>query len=513
MKAHLQTFEPLVQKLFATMELTEVQQDELIAPPTKLLEDPGIFAVIDFFKQAQKIIVCGDYDCDGISSTSIAVLMARSLGIDVGYYIPNRLKDGYGVSNQTIEMASQRGYTDVLIIDNGVKAHEQIALANRLGMNVAVVDHHIQDGPLPVKAFLHPEVCGDYAHSMCASGLIYAVAETMGIATDYMLALAALATIGDVMPLWGKNREIVRRGTEVLNKNQFKQFDLIVKRNRYTNYSAKTLAFQVVPKVNSVGRMGDVANVNTTVSFFTSQDEGEIASYATQLLKLNDYRKSEGKKLEALAATMINDDPVQIIAHNDFHEGLLGIVANQVAGKTLKPTLVLTEYEDTLKGSGRSMTYSLQSIFKHINPDYFVAMGGHDFAYGMTLKKEYFEAFKQDINALVADFEPFESSQDGIVLIEPHEYTLDALHQLMSFEPYGEGFQLPLVKFALPEHFGLVNLNGYGYKFTFTGFDFDEAVFFSKQYERAALQAATSVTGSLDLSNPRKKSLLIEEIA
>lgn len=501
----------LVQETLKSMDLSDIQLLELFEPTDHVVSNEAIDSMIRFYQTATKLIVCGDYDCDGVSSTSIAVLLAKKCKIEVGYYIPNRLKEGYGVSKDTITMAHERGYKDVLIIDNGVKAHEEIAYAKSLGMQVAVVDHHIIDEPVMADAFLHPDVCSSYEASMCASGLIYCVAETMGLADEYMLAMACTATVADVMPLWGKNREIVRKGIHALNQNQFLQFDALVKRNRFTHYSAKLLSFQAIPKINTVGRLGDLANVNTLVQYFTTTDESVITSYAKQLFKLNDYRKEQGKALKEVAMMQVNDDPIQIIVDERFHEGLLGIVANQVAQETMKPTLVLTEYDNVLKGSARSMTFSLQDIFTEVRSDYFVAMGGHDFAYGMTLNKATFEDFKSDVNQIVSDFGAFEGRHESVLSIDPSWITQAALEQLRQLEPFGEGFKLPLMSIKIPRDFQLFNLNGYGFKYAFNGFSFDEAVFFTQQYQKYQLQTARRLIGTLDLDSRSKNVLFVED--
>lgn len=507
----LNSLSPLVQQTLESMHLSDSQMQELFNPSDHIVTNDAIDSIIQFYKNATKLIVCGDYDCDGVSSTSIAVLLAKKCNIEVGYYIPNRLKEGYGVSKETITMAHERGYRDVLIIDNGVKAHEEIAYAQSLGMKVAVVDHHIIDEPINTEAFLHPDVCSPYEASMCASGLIFCVAETMGLADQYMLSLACTATIADVMPLWGKNRELVRNGLVALNQNQFLQFDALVKRNRFTNYSAKLLSFQAIPKINTVGRLGDLANVNTLVQYFTTSDEAVITSYAKQLFELNQYRKEQGKALKEVAMNHVNDDSIQIIVDKRFHEGLLGIVANQVAQETMKPTLVLTEYDNVLKGSARSMTFSLQDIFTSVDPDYFVAMGGHDFAYGMTLNKATFESFKSDLNQVVRDFGPYEGRRETVLAIDPSLITKTALDELRQLEPFGEGFKMPLISLPIPRDFQLYNLNGYGYKYAFKNFQLDEAVFFSKQFQKYELQAAHRLIGTLDLDSRSKNALFVED--
>lgn len=511
MMTYLKSFEPLVQRLFEAINLSDEHAYELIHPEHKIIENDAMSSIITFFERANKLIICGDYDCDGIASTSIAVLLSKKLGIDVGYYIPNRLTEGYGVSIDTIDKAHARGYTDVLIIDNGVKAHDVITHAQGLGLRIAVVDHHIIERPLDIEYFLHPDLCDEYADSMCASGLIYSVAETMGLHDDYLLALACLGTVADVMPLWGKNREIVREGIEVIKKNQFKQFDGIVKPNRFTQYSAKTLAFKMIPKINSIGRMADVVNVNTAVNFFTTQDTQAIASYIKQVEKLNDFRKDKSKIMQEGALSKISDNPIQIIADASFHEGLVGIVANKISDHTQKPTIILTEYETRYKGSARSNTHSLQEIFSYVNRDYFEAMGGHDYAFGMTVKKEYYNQFVEDLNKIVEKLEPM-SNDEPIVEVPWDLITTKAIRELASFEPYGEAFTLPLVEVLLPQGYNIIDLRGYGYKLVFQGFQIDEAVFFNTNYHRNDYKNFTKMIGRFDISNTSKIGFNVESM-
>ena len=226
----------LVQNLLSEMDLNDSQLEELFNPKDKVMNDEAFEVMSEFFKSADRLIICGDYDCDGVSATSIAYLLAKKLGKDVGYYIPNRLTEGYGVKSHTIQMASDKGYTDVLIIDNGVKSHVEVELAQSLGMRVGIIDHHLISDEIKADAFLHPDLLSVYGYSMCAAGLVYALSEYMGLDDEYMLGLAALATVGDVMPLWGKNREIVRRGVAALERNQFLQFDLLHTYQYYQHY-------------------------------------------------------------------------------------------------------------------------------------------------------------------------------------------------------------------------------------------------------------------------------------
>lgn len=501
----------LVQVLMDSMNLNDLQRNELKNPQNIVMRDPKFEALSEFFKHASKLIVCGDYDCDGVCSTSIAVLMAKKLKLDVGYYIPNRITEGYGVSTDTIQMAYDKGYKDVLIIDNGVKSFEPIALAHELGMNLAIIDHHLITEPIQVDAILHPDYLSDYGASMCAAGLIYALSEYMGLDDDYMLSLAALATVGDVMPLWGKNREIVRRGTKALQDNTFPHFDLLVKRSRFTNYSSKLLAFQIVPKINSVGRLADRANINTLVQYFTSTDHASITNFSNQILRLNEERKDLGKSYFSRALSQVKGDDFNIIVSDDFHEGLLGIVANQVLVETKLPTLVLRDNGTVLKGSARSNGISLAALFEKLDPDYFLSFGGHDFAFGVSIKKDSFEDFKKDLLSYVSKVEVIEI-EENIVDLDASLINKNALDELRSLQPFGNGIELPALRIQLPFNKSISKLGLFGYKYTFSNFNINEAVYFNTEISQDAMESAQSMVGSLDLDSLYRVSFFVDSL-
>ena len=190
-------------------------------------------------------------------------------------------------------------------------------------MNVAVVDHHlIEDELLENVVWIHPELIeDDYFKDMSAGGLMYALAESMDLSDPYLASMAAVATVADVMPLWGKNREIVKKGIEALNRYQFPQFHLLVNTRYLKTYTAEVLAFQISPKINAMGRLSDIANINTAVQYFVSEEPRLIQDFSKQVLLLNEKRKTMSKKQEKIAFALVDDNPVQVIQHPHFHEG------------------------------------------------------------------------------------------------------------------------------------------------------------------------------------------------
>lgn len=497
----------LMQAVYAHWALDPKQENELFNPENVVLKQSSF---TKFFKNAQKLMIAGDYDADGVMATSIAVRMAQKLQINYGYYIPNRLKEGYGLSEKTVDLAHTKGYTDLLLVDNGVKSQKALQKALDFGMNVAVVDHHlIEEELLENVVWIHPELIeDDYFKDMSAGGLMYALAESMDLSDPYLASMAAVATVADVMPLWGKNREIVKKGIEALNRYQFPQFHLLVNTRYLKTYTAEVLAFQISPKINAMGRLSDIANINTAVQYFVSEEPRLIQDFSKQVLLLNEKRKTMSKKQEKIAFALVDDNPVQVIQHPHFHEGLLGIIANKVSEKTGKPSILLKPYENIFKGSARSMSYSLTEIFKHVSPSYFEQMGGHDFAYGMTLKKTAMDDFKNDVNEAVKKIEPIEKHVDSL-LVNPHWLTREAVEELSFFEPFGEGFRIPLFEMVLPENFEVKVINGHGFKLRFDHF---EAVYFGSQYDEEAMRSARHMLCRLDMQSKYGLQVYVEAI-
>lgn len=484
-----------VSKMMGALELTDVQVDALLNPSNIKCESTLVLDIVSFIQNSEKLMVCGDYDADGVCSTSMAIMIANHLGIeDVGYYIPNRFNDGYGVTKNTVQLAADRGYTDLLLVDNGVKAHAEIALAQSLGMRVAVVDHHLIETPLEDVLVLHPDLLDDYFSTMSASGLMYLVAESIDFLTNKIKAYGALATIADVMPLWGKNREIVLEGIRTLNSHNILNIDAISKQK---NYNSQVLSFSVIPKINSVGRMADMVNMNTMVQYLLSDDPKLITQYASQIMSIDTIRKQKGKDAKEVALRKISGDDLDIIIDNDIHEGVLGIVANQVSNATQKPAILLKESGEVYKGSGRSNSVSLKDLFDQLDPNYFDAFGGHDFAFGMSIKKGLIHDFIKDAKDIVTSLSVTPKMSDAILIDVP----LSAAHfkALEVFEPFGEGLKLPSFIIEKPREYKIVRLNGFGYKYVFDNYWLKDAVYFNNGIGKSELENARYLEGNFSL--------------
>lgn len=487
-----------VQKVMGTLKLSDQEVAMLLKPKELVCNAKPVSDIVSFLRQSKNLIICGDYDVDGVTSTAIGIMLANHLGVkQVGYYIPNRFSEGYGVSLKTVQSAFDKGYTDILLVDNGVKAHQEIEFALSLGLNVAVVDHHVLDIPFFDIPLLHPDLLDTYFKGMSAGGLMYLVAESIDYVPLKIKAYAALSTIADVMPVWGKNREIIIKGLEAINQTPLLHFDLISKQK---SYDARILAFNVIPKINSVGRMADLVNMNTMVQFLLSDDEKTIRQYAIQIHQTNDLRKKKGNAARSFAMRKLGNGPVDVIIDDQIHEGILGIVANQVLNVTQKPAIVMRRNGNVYKGSARSSAMSLATLFERMDRDYFEAYGGHDFAYGMSVKQDKITEFVSDVMRIAKTLPNVEKENPIVYLDSAVDKTV--ISQLLDFEPYGEGFQLPLFAIDKPDNARIYSMNGYGFKYVFQDFWLKDAVYFNTHIDKYELESAKILIGSFQF-HPR----------
>ena len=354
--------------------------------------------VVQFLKEAkdtrQKIIVCGDYDCDGICATSIIVGSLRQYGLECGFYIPNRFTEGYGISPNTIQMAYDRGYQIVLSVDTGVKETKALRLAKALGMKVILSDHHVyEQEDLVYDYFLHPQVFPDYFEDMCGAGIAYLLSLRLVGFNEAYTMLAATATIGDFVNIRKANRQIVKKGIELYNHNVFLQ--LIALQSDNKEFDETKIAFQIVPKINCLGRLADRANANRMVDYFLLdenlfEEKMQILDFRDKIIALNEERKALSDQCLKLAKQKCRHAHKDFIILYDqgFHEGLNGIIAGKLKEDYQCPAMVLTEDGDLLKGSIRSIqSVDLSHFFDGIL-DQLLNYGGHAEAAGIAFHKE-----------------------------------------------------------------------------------------------------------------------------
>ena len=399
--------------------------------------------ILKAINQNEKIMIYGDYDCDGITSVSILVKMFKYLNYDnVGYYIPSRYKDGYGINSNMVELIASKGYSVIITVDNGVSQIEALNLAKDKGIDVILTDHHeiLNDLP-PYYTILHPcfknkeklAQCGGYVAFMLASAVL-------GRYDEYLMCLAGLATISDLMPLVKQNRDIVRLTIMALNKYNYRQFALL--KNSDGEYDEKTLGFDIAPKINAVGRIKKDNSPNKIIKFFISDDTQEIIKISNFINSVNTLRKNlSTDAIETLDLSLYENDKVIVTRIDDLSEGLVGLVAARITSTLKKPSVVLCKADSgILKGSARSLDgFDVAEAFKSVE-DLLIVYGGHAKAGGCSLNEENFEEFKRRLNlfSLDKDIKPEEKKS---IEVSFEDLSYENYELIKSFSPFGEGFK------------------------------------------------------------------------
>ena len=424
-----------------TKPLEELSLPDFNAPPDMEKIKNRIFKAI---KEKEKIIVYGDYDCDGICSTSIMVKTFEKLGYPVSYYIPIRYQDGYGLNVDNVIKIKEAGFKLIICVDNGICQVEAINKANELGVDVIVIDHH-EEGEERVKALgiIHPSIsnisdvfgCGGFMSLITSAALL-------GSYDPYLLTLAGLSTISDMMELKEYNRNVVRLALENLKTYKYKPLMTLLETEIITE---KSFGLDIAPKINAVGRLVEDKTINRLVRFLLSEDDEEIFKLSSWIKNTNELRKTLTKEaVEALPKDLLNEEG--IVLKLDIKEGLIGLIANRLLNEYNVPTIIFTKdsvNENFLKGSIRSKEgFNVQKAFESLSK-YMVAGGGHALAGGLTIKAEDFEEFKADFIKLAKAYK-FTKVEPPSIELSLQEISFKNYDILREFSPFGVGFPEPI---------------------------------------------------------------------
>ena len=424
-----------------TKPLEELSLPDFNAPPDMGKIKNRIFKAI---KEKEKIIVYGDYDCDGICSTSIMVKTFEKLGYPVSYYIPIRYQDGYGLNVTNVIKIKEAGFKLIICVDNGICQVEAINKANELGVDVIVIDHH-EEGEERVKALgiIHPSIsnisdvfgCGGFMSLITSAALL-------GSYDPYLLTLAGLSTISDMMELKEYNRNVVRLALENLKTYKYKPLMTLLETEIITE---KSFGLDIAPKINAVGRLVEDKTINRLVRFLLSEDDEEIFKLSSWIKNTNELRKTLTKEaVETLPKDLLNEEG--IVLKLDIKEGLIGLIANRLLNEYNVPTIIFTKdsvNENFLKGSIRSKEgFNVQKAFESLSK-YMVAGGGHALAGGLTIKEEDFEAFKSDFIKLAKAYK-FTKVEPPSIELSLQEISFKNYNILREFSPFGVGFPEPI---------------------------------------------------------------------
>lgn len=442
----------LLAKIFAYKNYSQ-SQIELILSNRLIYHDFSLFSeaeitlerIHEAIENKEKICIYGDYDCDGILATSILVDAFRQLNVEVGYHIPSRLEDGYGLNCQRVEQMASKGYTLIITVDNGIKAYDAVKRANELGIDVIITDHHSCDEELP-EAFsiIHTKISPDYPYKEISGGFVaYKLASALLKKHDkYLFCLAAITTISDMMPLLDENRALVKRALEFMKENKFTQLELLLGNN--PKYSVTSIGFTIAPKVNSFGRLGELVNPNHLVKYFRQDASiGILKAVSSKAVEINAKRQEMTNKQYQNVLTTLNEDAQFLYSYqNEIHEGLIGLIAGKYTRQYNRPSFVMSLDTDKniYKGSARGIDgLSLNNIFKQVD-DILDSYGGHALAGGFSVKFDNVEKLKQKLTVyLNKQLENYQSPSIDVLEVSSEEINQISVKQLEQLEPLGNG--------------------------------------------------------------------------
>ena len=453
------------------------------AKPTMraFLPDPSEFRDMDTAAEriakavtsGEQITIYGDYDVDGATSAALLVDLLRSLGVDAGYYIPDRLLEGYGPSGEALVKLAEDGSQLIVTVDCGAMAHEALGMARDAGVDVIVVDHHKCSHELPpTAALVNPnrldenDLAAAHGH-LAAVGVAFLLAIALvrtlrgqGFFKDRpepdlmaLLDLVSLGTVADVAALHGLNRAFVAQGLKVLARRERIGMAALIDASRLKRAPiASDLGFALGPRINAGGRIGEST---LGVRLLTTDDPEEARAIAEQLSALNEERRAIEAEVQEAAEAQLDGQhnmAVQVLAGSGWHPGVIGIVAGRIKEKTGKPSIViaLDEADGTGKGSGRSISgVDLgAAIISAREEGLLVAGGGHAMAAGLTIAEGKLSAFTEFLDQRLArDVERARISQvmQLDLSVAPGGLTPDLVHTLEAAGPYGVGWPAPRI--------------------------------------------------------------------
>lgn len=419
---------------------------------------PDIKKAVERIRQAvsgeERVLVFGDYDVDGITSLAIFNEFARESAGKFSFYIPHRIKEGYGLNKEAIARAKEDGISLIITFDCGTSAVEEIELARSLKIDVIVVDHHIiGDNKIRPFAFINPkrEDSKYPFKDLSAGALSFKLLQALtGSLPEQALDLVALSLVCDVVPLKGENRILLKRGLEAIRRSSRPAIKALCKSGSLKQGGIDTfhIGYVLGPRINASGR---VSHARESLDLFLTQDEGKVHDLVSKLSEYNKLRRSiEAQILKEAEQSVIDsggDDRAIVVSGDGWHPGVLGIVASRLVDKYYRPSFVFSFNQDFGKGSARSIenVHLIEMLDKCA--DSLIVYGGHSKAAGVEIERDELENFREKINASIGkDLCP----QDFIPTIEvdaPLSFDnidMELVEGLEKLKPYGEGNPKPL---------------------------------------------------------------------
>lgn len=456
----------IVQLLLQRKIETYEQAKKFFNPSLKDLHNPfemkdmdkAVQRILQAIENQENILIYGDYDVDGTTAVSLFYLYLSELYNNVTCYVPDRYKEGYGVSFQGINYASDNNISLIITLDCGIKAIDKVDYAKEKGIDIIVCDHHTPSSELPkAVAILNPKQkdCSYPYDELCGCGIAFKLAQAINIVLERpesfvfkYLDLVAIAIAADIVPVTGENRILLAQGLSLINEKPSIPVRKLLQTAKQP-YTTTDLVFVVAPRINAAGR---IAHANLVIELLTQKQEKEIISKAYEIEYLNDKRKRLDEEItqEALAQIIENQEEnkkTTVVFQPFWHKGVIGIVASRLIENYYRPTLVFTKNEDKLVASARSVSgFNIYNALEACQ-EYLEQFGGHKYAAGLTIKEENYNKFKEAFERIVSqtiDKELLEQRINIDLEIKLEDVSSIFFETLKRFAPFGPENMTPV---------------------------------------------------------------------
>lgn len=457
----------IIGKIIVNRNVTSDEDVRIFITPTRDdFHDPFLFKGMDIavdrilqaINNKEKILIYGDYDVDGITSTTVLKKYLQERGGIVNTYIPNRLNEGYGLNKEAIKKIKEMGTDLIITVDCGISGIEEVKYAKELGIEVIVTDHHEVGEVLPDALAVIDAKRKDntYPFNLLAGvGVVFKVIQAISIklnlkAEEYLkyLDLVCVGTISDIVPLEGENRTIAKLGLMLIRVTKNLGLRELIKSSGYKEIDSNTISFGVAPRINACGRMG---HEEEALKLFLAETKEEAVEVTKKLNEYNTLRQNTEKAIYEDAVRKIEKENIEnknsiVVGGYNWHHGVIGIVSSKVTEKYYKPSILLCFEDGIAKGSGRSIQgFDLYEGLTKCS-EFLDKFGGHAMAVGLTLIKENFENFKDKFEK-IAEEANIKEMVPTIYIdeeIKLKDISMDLVKSLSVLEPFGEANKVPL---------------------------------------------------------------------
>ena len=460
----------LLSTILINRNITEEKQILKFLKPTRqdfydpfLMPDMEIAVnrIIEAINKKQKMIVYGDYDADGITSITVLKSFLNSIGTDIDTYIPNRLEEGYGLNKPAVKKIADENYDLMITVDCGISGIEEVDYANSLGLETLITDHHEVGEVLPnaiavvdAKRKDNRYPCRDLAGVGVVFKLIQGLSIKLGLKEEAYLKyldIVCVGTISDIVPLTDENRVIAKLGLMLVNQTKNLGLKSLLISSGYKKIDSSAISFGVAPRINACGRMG---HAEEALKLFLSNNINEVTELTKKLNEFNLKRQEIEKNIYEEAQVKIKQNHLDendtiVVAGENWHHGVIGIVASKITELYFKPSILLCLENDLAKGSGRSIPgFDLYDALAKCQ-DAIYKFGGHSMAIGITIYKNNLEEFSKKIEKIarskhIEEFVPIINIEGKINLTDINKQMVETLKDL---EPFGEGNKTPIFVF------------------------------------------------------------------